>query len=113
MTYLNILLIAVICVIVIDLSGFVDSIKHLIWRIAFGKTKPYKDFDMKPFDCSLCSTFWLSIIYLLIIHELSIPLIAYILVIAYFTTTLKDIILFIKDFFIKILDELYQHFKIY
>lgn len=112
MIYINILLIALICVIVIDLSGFVDNIKQLIWKFAFKNNKPYKEYTLKPFDCSLCSTFWLSFIYILLIHQFSIHIMAYILVIAYFTTTLKDIILFIKDFFIKIIDELYKYFQI-
>lgn len=112
MIYWNILLIAIICVIIIDLSGFIDSVKHFIWKKLYNPL-PYKDFDIKPFTCSLCSTFWLSLIYVIIIHQLSIPVITYILVISYFTTTIKDIILFIKDFFIKIMDELYTFFKIY
>lgn len=112
MIYLNILLIAVICVVVIDLSGFIDSIKHLIWKFAFNN-KPYKEYSIKPFDCSLCSSFWISLIYVLIIHQLSIPIIAYILIIAYFTTTIKDIILFIKDLGIKIMDELYKYFQLF
>ena len=86
---LNLLLIAVIAVIVVDLTDFVDFIKSAVSYILTGGKSKNSNYRLKPFDCSLCTTFWLSIIYLLVIGKLSIPTLAISLVIAYLTPVIK------------------------
>lgn len=112
MITINLILLTIFCVIIIDLTDFIDSVKHLIWKFAF-KDKPYKDFPFKPFSCSLCSSWWLMLLYLIIIKHLTIPYIVLSLSIAYMTPVIKELLLFIKDFFLKVLDELYMYFKIF
>ena len=45
---LTLFLIAVCTVIVIDLSGFIDTLKHWVWKWAFKGKKEYQDFSLKP-----------------------------------------------------------------
>lgn len=105
---LNILLIAVITVIVIDLSGFIQSLESGLsrWLHAPNVHIP------RPFSCSLCSTFWLSIIYIIIIGKLTILNVAMILLISYMTPIIKDILIFLKDMMSQIITILYQVFGI-
>lgn len=104
---INILLISVICVIIIDGTDFVDSIKHCIWKFAFKNTKPYKEFPLKPFDCSLCMSWWSSLLYLIITHNLTIPYIAFSLFAAYLTPVINTLLIFIKELFAFIFERLF------
>lgn len=65
---LNLLIISVLCVFVIDYSGFVDEIGDYLTKITRSKL-PLK--LPKPFNCSLCSTLWVGLFYLLIINQLT------------------------------------------
>ena len=105
---LNILLIAIITVIVIDLSGFIQSLEYGLskWLRIPNVHIP------RPFSCSLCSTFWLSIIYIIIIGKLTILNVAMILLISYMTPIIKDILIFLKDMISQIITILYQVFGI-
>lgn len=104
MIYINILLIAVIATIIIDLSGFIETVKYKLWNWAFDGNKPYKDYSLKPIDCPLCTTFWVSIIYLIFQHHFTIPLIAYTLLIAFLTPAISYAIQIIRDILLKLLD---------
>lgn len=50
-------------------------------------------------------------LYLLISGSLTIPAVAYLLVIAYLTTTIKDILVLIKEVLTKAIDKLYNILK--
>lgn len=56
---INLTILSFILVFIIDKSGVIDSIKHFI-----GKYLGIKDVQLKPFECSLCMTFWTDLIYL-------------------------------------------------
>jgi hypothetical protein len=63
---LDLICIWFICVLVIDISGFIDSIKYgLSYLLTKGKI-PTTDYRLKPIDCSLCATFWCGLIYVLV-----------------------------------------------
>lgn len=103
----NLFLIAFICVAIIDISGFVEEIKPKIWKWVFNGKKEYRQFSLKPFDCSLCCTWWTGLIYLLIAGAFTLQNIALTLLIAVLTPTIKDIIILIKDIAVKIIDTIY------
>ena len=105
---INILLIATICVIVTDCTDFIDSIKHCIWKFAFKNTKPYRDFPFKPFSCSLCMTWWLSLIYLIISHHITLPYITFSLFAAYMTPVINTSLIFVKELFATIFNLLFK-----
>ena len=108
MTILNLFIISVIWVLILDLSGFACTIDKTLYKI-FYRGRPYReDAHFKPFDCSLCMTWWTGLLYLLITHTLSIFNIAILLVFAWSTTMEKDIFILIKDIVTKLLDLLYR-----
>lgn len=99
---LNLFLIACIVVIIVDLSGIIDSIKYAIGKML--GAKDYHNIKLKPFECSFCMTFWISLIYIIVMGELTLFNIFYICLMSTFTTIIKDTILTLKDLFTKILN---------
>ena len=93
--------ILIISVIVIDISGFVHSIK-----VAIGKYLGISpnSFRIKPFDCSFCMTFWVSMIYLLVVGRFSLVNIAVVLLLCCLTTPLKNLIMSVRDKLTKWMD---------
>lgn len=87
------ILIAVICVAVIDLSGFVESID---WGLQKWLGSPLYHLP-KPFNCSTCCTWWSCFFYMLIYGCLSLKGIALALIIALFTPVIEHIITIIRD----------------
>lgn len=112
MAVTNIILIAIVWVVIIDLSGFVDSVKKAIWKWIFKGQKEYRDFDMKPFSCSFCMTWWTSFFYIVITGEWTLPLTAFSLVIAFMTPLIKDILVLIRDFVTKMIEVIYEYFNL-
>lgn len=109
MVYINILLIAVIVVIVIDITDFINNIKKLISSILTkGKIKS-SSYIMKPFDCSLCMTFWAGLIYLIYCNSISLLNIAILLLIAISTPIINDIIRLLQDLAIKLIQVIEKH----
>lgn len=87
------ILIAVICVCIIDLSGFVESID---WGLQKWLGSPLYHVP-KPFSCSLCMTWWCCFFYMLIYGCLSLYGIAAALVIALFTPVIEHTVTIIRD----------------
>ena len=112
MIELNMFLIAVCCVLVIDISGFMDTLKRAVWKWAFKGKKQYQDFDLKPFTCSFCSTWWICFFYLLFSGSITLPLVTLALVYAFLTPVIKDVLYLIKDFIIKLVEVIYDYFNL-
>lgn len=93
--------ILIICVLVIDISGFVYSLKVAIGK--FLGISP-NSFRIKPFDCSFCMTFWVSMIYLLVVGRFTLVNIAVVLLLCCLTTPLKNLIMSVRDRLTKWMD---------
>ena len=93
--------ILIISVIVIDISGFVHSIKAAIGK--FLGISP-NSFRIKPFDCSFCMTFWISLIYLLVVGRFTLLNIAIVLLLCCLTTPLKNLVMSVRDKLTKWMD---------
>jgi len=109
--WLNIFLIAIILVIITDLSGIVEYIKsHLYFRLrgTYDYPPSWDTPIIHLMSCSLCQTWWVGLVYLIVIGQVTIPAIAYLLAIAYLTTTIKDIIVFIKEVLTKAIDKMFK-----
>ena len=93
--------ILIISVLVIDISGFVYSIK-----VAIGKYLGLSpnSFRIKPFDCSFCMTFWVSLIYLLVVGRFTLVNIAVVLLLCCLTTPLKNLVMSVRDKLTKWMD---------
>lgn len=116
MMIINLLLLQLIIVYIVDLSGVMDSIKWLAWRILFGKIgiENSSRLEFKPFTCSKCLTFWFGIGLLFFIPGLTITTfilyLAYVSLLSYLTTTSLNLLILIKDiidvFLIKMSDKI-------
>lgn len=102
MSCLKLFEITVIVVIIVDISGFVDSVKTLI-----GKVLHINNVSLKPIDCSFCLNFWASIGYLLITNELTITAIMVTLLLSTMTPIIKDAIYLIRDSIGKAINKAY------
>lgn len=105
-TILDLIFIQMILVFIIDLSGFADTMKSkLSSLLTQGKIKSF-DYRIRPFDCSLCMNFWCGLIYLLIVHQFTIPLIAFVCLLSVTTTLTKDTFYTLNDLFIRLLKKI-------
>lgn len=59
---IEIVSIHIVIVYIIDISGVVDAIKKRAFKMMFGRIK-YFDYRIKPFDCSSCMCFWLTLFF--------------------------------------------------
>lgn len=103
---IDLILIQLIIVFIIDLSGAVESFKLFISKILTKGRIQTTNFDLKPFTCSLCSTWWIGLIYLLICHSFTIPYIALVALLSYLTPLSSSILLLIKDLAIFLVNKL-------
>ena len=93
--------ILIISVLVIDISGFVHSIKVVIGK--YLGISP-NSFRIKPLDCSFCMTFWISVIYLLVVGRFTLVNIAIVLLLCCLTTPLKNLVMSVRDKLTKWMD---------
>lgn len=95
-TATDILIIAAVYVFGIDLARFWDTISSTVkgW-LSNGLVKT--PFELKPFSCSLCMTFWTGLLYLLLTHSLTLPWAAYVCLVSFLTPRIKDVLVVIDD----------------
>ena len=98
---------AAIVVNLVDISGFVNTVKHWIWKWVFNGKRAYQDFDFRPFECSYCMTHHIGVITLLVLHSFTLPNYCFLLFLCYVTTTIKDIFILTRDILTKIIDTIY------
>lgn len=106
MIYLNILAIAVIFTIITDISDFPNSIKKVLRLIVSKGENGNTNYRLHLLDCSFCQIFWASIIYLLVIKEISLINIGCVLLFALTPDLIKGIILLVKDSIILLIQKL-------
>lgn len=103
MSYIDLFEISIIVVIIVDISGFIDSIKAFV-----GKVLHINNVSLKPLDCSLCLNFWASMVYLLITNELTITAVMVTLLLSTMTPIIKDAIYLIRDLIGKAINKIYN-----
>lgn len=108
MVIFNMFCIVLICVVVIDISGFIDSLKSgLKWLITKGKFNG-SNYRIKPIDCSFCMSFWSNVIFLLVVGKFTIPYIALALIMSCFVGFIGDSIIGLQDVLIKLNRKIYK-----
>lgn len=102
-TIIDLLLVAVVWVFVLDLSGFWDEVTTKVsgW-LTNGRVR--RPFSLKPFSCSLCMTFWTGLVYLLATGHMTLPMVAYVCMLAYLTPRIKDGLLVLDALLAKLFD---------
>ena len=109
--YTDLLMICLVLVFVIDISGVIDHIKKLVWNFTYKGKREYRDYEAKPFDCSLCATWWCGLIYLCFTH-LTWVNVAYVAFLAFMTPIFKDLMFLVKDFIVKMIDAIYTFYDL-
>ena len=102
--YIQLLLVASVTIYIVDLSGFTDA-----WRGALARMMHIPESNLrplKPFDCSLCMTWWVCLIYALIEGQLSLPVIAYSALLSFLSVPIGQAILFIREWASWLIDKL-------
>lgn len=105
MIYIEILEICAVVVLVVDMSGIMDSIRSLVGKWLHA---PADRVMLKPLDCSKCMTFWLGLIYTLIVGEFSLIVLLYLLFVAMNATNVGMLLSIIIEAIRKGLDKILQ-----
>lgn len=86
-------ILAAVVVFIVDLSGFTDS-----WRDALARALRIRNLrPLKPFDCSLCMTWWTCLIYPLCTGDFSLLTLANAAALALLSQPLSAVMLFIVE----------------
>ena len=101
MILLKLIEIAVIVVIIIDISGIIDEVKGLIGRLL-----NISNVRLKPLDCSFCVNWWLSLLYLIYTNELSLTTLMVSLLLSVMAPVISDMIYLIRDLISTIINKI-------
>lgn len=86
-------ILAAVVVFIVDISGFTDS-----WRDALARALRIRNLrPLKPFDCSLCMTWWTCLIYPLCTGDFSLLTLANAAALALLSQPLSAVMLFIVE----------------
>ena len=92
MTYPNLIFLAIFAVFLCDLSGISTTIKTALGRWLGKDIK-----RLPPFDCSLCTAWWLQLGYLLCIGECTIANLAIIAVVSFMASPIGQLLILIRE----------------
>lgn len=95
---LQLIILQVIIVFIVDLSGVVIEFKKFLLKTLLKKYPiPLDSFTLKPFDCSLCMTFWIGLIWILLNGQFQLLNILIICLLAYLTPVTSSMLILLKD----------------
>lgn len=109
---IDLLILTCLIVWIEDLTDFVDTMKVKLWNWTYNHSVPYKPFTIKPFDCSLCLSFWIGLIYIVLAGQFTIPMIGYVGLLSFMTPVICDVLRMMKDIMVKIIDLVYKSLKL-
>ena len=92
MMLINLLIITCLIVFVIDLSGFVDSAED-----ALSKWLGHTAKIPKPFSCSLCMTWWIGLVYLIISSSMTWLWIGGVALCSFLTPVIGEVLMTVRD----------------
>ena len=103
MILLDLLIIQTLVCFVIDLSGFIPEIEDALRRLFKVRIR-----IPKPFSCALCAGWWINLIYLLCTGYFTLPYIAFVAGLSFFSKNITGILRWIQEMLIKIESLLYK-----
>lgn len=105
----TLLLIQVFCVLLTDVAGAPDEFLLPLFKRITGTKIGYLP---KPWSCSLCQTWWLGLLYLLLTHQVTVPSITLLLLVACLTPLTLALYHLVVDFIMKMINALYDYFNL-
>lgn len=103
MIVLSLFLISFIMVFIIDYSGFITELENILTIIT---KSTFKIHIPKPFSCSLCMTFWLGLIYLILCSMFTLTNIVWVCVFSALTIVLSQFMVLIRDLILNVMIKL-------
>lgn len=100
-TIIDLILVALITIYIVDLSGFTDT-----WLKVLSSYKGRKIQELKPFSCSLCMVWWVSLAFLLMSAKLSIPLVAFSALLSLMSVPIGQLLILLREGFLKLVNKL-------
>ena len=107
---LNLWLISVVWIFGVDYSGFLAEMEEKLTKMLHS---PIPLRIPKPFSCSLCLTFWTSIIYLLIVHQFSLLNLFLTAIVCFLIPTTNHLLHSVRGFIDRLIDAVDDYFNIY
>lgn len=105
------LLITICWVIILDQLHFFEDFTSTIKSI-LTKGKFRNPINIKPFNCSVCMSFWCNLIYIIIIGKFSIFMIGYILLLSWSAPIISSVFTLLKNAIIKFINILAEKIEI-
>ena len=100
MSVFNIFLIAIIWVVIIDISGFIGKVE-----VGLAKWLKVKSVHIPaPASCSFCMTWWSSLLYIILNHHFTLPYITICLLMSYLTPVFYNLLILIRECLNKVID---------
>lgn len=91
--YIDLILVALVTIYIVDISGFTES-----WRDALARSlKISKMRPLKPFDCGLCMTWWVCLIYPMFTGDFSLGTIAFAALLSHLSNPIGQVMIFIRE----------------
>lgn len=103
---IDLLLITLIIVFIIDISGVIDSMEEMLSKWLKGKVK-----IPKPFSCSLCSAWWIGLIYLICLKEFTLVNISIVALFAILTPVFSTFMVLVRETLIWAIEKAYKALK--
>lgn len=102
--YLQLIFVTVLIVYIVDLSGFTESWKPyaqaLVKRVA-----GFTPRNVKPFDCSLCLTWWTGLVYIIAAGEFHLATLTAVALLSYSTVIIGQLLMALKGLAIWIINK--------
>lgn len=111
MCYIETLLITTFWVVVLDTTDLYDRLSGAVRYVLSGGHSD-KPWYVKPFCCSFCMAWWCNLLYLLLTHNLTLLHVGYVLGLSFFSPTIKDLLLLLRDVFAKVVAWLYRRLQL-
>ena len=105
----NMILIVVFTVSVIDLSGIITSLKKGLAK--WLNIGDYTKINLPVIQCSLCMSFHIQWIYLLIVGHFTIGYLTLAIILSLFTPQIGDFITLVKEIITNITDKIYKYLR--
>jgi hypothetical protein len=91
--YIDLLMVAAVTVYIVDISGFTESWRSWCARwLHITHLRP-----LPPFDCGVCMTWWVCLIYALCAHRFNIGTIAFSALMSLLSNPLGTMMIFIRE----------------
>jgi hypothetical protein len=100
--YIDLILVALVTIYIVDISGFTES-----WRDALARWLHISALrPLKPFDCGLCMTWWVCLVYPMFTGDFSLGTIAFSALLSHLSNPIGEAMIFIREWMIWVLNKL-------